>query len=201
MPAGLGCTAGNTCPGQSDGPWKGWEVQVLGLNQGRGVRDVAPLILCPAPALPPRCLHCQQLKLPSCQQTIETYLGAWQSPAKLHPGPASCQGSLCLPRLCSAARARLPFPSRLLQAAISHTGRTRVPSVLHVPAMPHTQGHGSCPSQPAKLSARNAMCTTATWVSCPTVPCAGCRSHGVHACCVWIASSVCTGCSLLRVFG
>lgn len=106
--------------------------------------------LLPAPALPPRCLH--------CQQTIETYLGAWQSPAKLHPGPASCQGSLCLPRLCSAARARLPFPSRLLQAAISHTGRTRVPSVLHVPAMPHTQGHGSCPSQPAKLSARNAMC-------------------------------------------
>lgn len=49
-------------------------------------------------------------------------------------------------------QARLPFPSRLLQAAI--TGRMCVPSVLHVPAMLWAHGHGSCASQPGKLSAR-----------------------------------------------
>lgn len=52
---------------------------------------------------------------------------------------------------CPGARARLPFPSRLLQAAVSCAGGMRVPSMLHVPIMPWAHRHGSCTSQPAKL--------------------------------------------------
>lgn len=119
-------------------------------------------------------------------------------PAKLHPGPAPCQGSLCLPWLCSAARARLPFPSRLLQAAISHTDRMCVPSVLHVPAMPWPHGHEPCTSQPAKLSARTAMCSTATWAPCPTVfihTTCGLHHLCVH-CCVCLGEIACCACPL-----
>lgn len=69
-------------------------------------------ILCPAAcSCPPSLLlHCQQLKLPRCLQTIETYLGATCL-------PNSTLGQHRARALC-AARARLPF---LAQQAASAT--------------------------------------------------------------------------------
>lgn len=107
-PTGFRCTTGNTCLGQpsvleelgSAGP--GSESR-----QGEARTDVTPLILCPAPAAcscpPSLLLLCQQPKLPWCQQTIETYLGAWQSLPSSTLGQhraralCACLGSAVLP--------------------------------------------------------------------------------------------------------
>lgn len=190
---------------------------------GKGC-DIPPssALLPPACSCPPSPLPalCQQLKLPWCQQTIETYLGVWQSPASSTLGQRCARAGQCCQGFpapaaalqhCRDARARLPFPSRLLQAAVSHAGGMRVPSMLPVPVMPWAHGCGSCTSQPAKLSVRNAMCTNATWVPCPahvqvpwcscmlSVDCivcvhcpsiASCTGHTLHVC-VWVKIACC----------
>lgn len=88
----------------------------------------------PSALLPPACscpssplsALCQQLKLPWCQQSIETYLGVWQSLVSSALGQHCARaGQHCrapapalAPQHCWGARAGLPFPIRLLQAAM-----------------------------------------------------------------------------------
>lgn len=152
----------------------------------------SPAMLLPACSCPPSPLPalCQQLKLPWCQQTIETYLRIWQSLARSTLGQRCCQGRVVLPGLCSAAGARgpgRPSPASCCrQWSAVQAGCVCLACHTCLSCRGHV-GTGPCTSQPANLSVRNATCTSATQVPCP-------RSHSFCACCEQTPSRVHASC-------
>lgn len=80
-----------------------------------------------------------------------------------------CQGSHCLPQRCRGLRARLPFlPQRAAAGSGQPCRQVCVPSVLvlHMLIMPWAPMGPS--SHSLHSCVRNAMCTNATRVPCPT---------------------------------
>lgn len=119
--------------------------------------DISPssALLPPACSCPSSPLHglWQQLKLPWCQQSIETYLGIWQSLVSSTLGQhcaraaRHCEAPVpaLAPQHCWGARARLPFPTRLLQAAMQ-VGCVCLACYMCLPCHGHTVVGPACHS-------------------------------------------------------